>query len=446
MHATVCNYLRGMSKPEYQFLKDECKTANNLYNSALYQLRQHYFATGKRLSYEKNYEVLRSNENYPMLPAKASQQVLKAASEAMKSFMALKRKAKKGEYDPDKVRLPAYRPKGGLMSFSIPAQGLMIHKGYLLFPLSHYWRREGIKEKLGEDFKIPFPDIIDPKTLEEVQVIPIQGGKAFKITYTYEVLPTDLGLDPKNIMGIDLGVNNLATCVTTDGTSFILDGRYAKSINHQYNKDLARLRSISMRQHRFEFSKQEWHVVQKRNDRIEDVMKKSARYIVDYCVDHNIGSIVVGRNVGWKQMVNIGHVQNQNFTQISHAKLRSQLRFLCEKYGIFYSEQEESYTSKSSFLDGDPLPVYTEDKNYTGIFSGRRIHRGLYCTADGLYINADSNGAANIIRKWFPDLSEDTNRYQGLCEAVRRSPERIRLVTAKTKPPRPADNKYTSSK
>jgi IS605 OrfB family transposase len=237
----------------------------------------------------------------------------------------------------------------------------------------------------------------------------------------YEVSEEALNLDKDNALAIDLGIDNLATCVSTVGTPFIMDGRKIKSINHQWNKEMARLRSISTKQG-LKTTERIQKITAKRNNRVNDTIKKTARYIADYCIENNIGTLVVGYNADFKRNSNIGKVNNQNFVQIPLGDLRQQLEFLCRKYGIEYVEQEESYTSKSSFLDKDALPEYKAEQVFTGKFSGSRIYRGLYKSKNGTIINADVNGSANIMRKCKQNLN-----YEKLCNGLLASPQRIRL-------------------
>lgn len=159
----------------------------------------------------------------------------------------------------------------------------------------------------------------------------------------------------------------------------------------------------------------------KRNRRMSDAMHKAARYIVDDCLDHDIGMVIVGYTQDFKRSCNMGKRNNQNFTQIPFGDLRQYLKTLCERYGLEYVETEESYTSKSSFLDGDELPVYNPAQPYTGNFSGKRVKRGLYRTKAGLLLNADVNGAANIAGKV---NGSDMRPPMGLLA----SPQRIRLT------------------
>ena len=225
-----------------------------------------------------------------------------------------------------------------------------------------------------------------------------------------------------NIMAIDLGVENLATCTSNVETPFIMDGRKLKSINQYWNKEKARLQSIAMKQgqrttHRIN------RITTKRNNQVNDIIKKSARYIINNCMEHQIGTLIIGYNKDFKRSVNIGKVNNQNFVQIPLGNLRQQLKFLCWTYGIDYIEQEESYTSKSSFIDNDILPQYNAEQPYIGEFSGKRIHRGLYQSKNGTVINADVNGSANIGRK-----SKQNFTIEELCSGQLASPKRIRVV------------------
>ena len=147
------------------------------------------------------------------------------------------------------------------------------------------------------------------------------------------------------------------------------------------------------------FTELQYHNLRKRNARIKHAMSVAARRIIAYCINYRIGNIVVGYNPEWKREINIGSVNTQNFVQVPHGQLREKLKYLCELYGINYIEQEESYTSKSSFFDNDDLPTYNADNPQKYKFSGTRITRGQYRTSTGYIFNADINGALNILRK-----------------------------------------------
>jgi IS605 OrfB family transposase len=160
-----------------------------------------------------------------------------------------------------------------------------------------------------------------------------------------------------------------------------------------------------------------------RNYQVHDYMMKSARYIVNYCLTHEIGTIVIGYNPDWKREINTGKRNNQNFVQIPHGQLRNQLESLCERYGIKYVEQEESYTSKASFLDGDAIPVW-KGTHQEVKFSGKRVKRGLYRANNGEMVNADVNGSANILRKSNHRFSDGERVARGLLA----NPLRVKLI------------------
>ena len=220
----------------------------------------------------------------------------------------------------------------------------------------------------------------------------------------------------------NFGLDNLATCVTNFGTSFIMDGRKIKQINRNWNKRRAHLQSILWKQG-CHSSKLLERITLKRNNRVNDFIKKTARHIINHCIANNIGTVVVGHNPDFKRGINLGKKTNQQFTQIPFGALRQQLKTLCERYGMNYIEQEESYTSKASFLDLDEIPTYDADNLQEYAFSGKRIKRGLYKSKNGRLINADVNGAANILRK-----SKQNLNIERLCAGLLDRPLRIRVA------------------
>ena len=417
-YCSLTNVIRGLSKAQYDLLREMCRYSNNLYNVALYSIRQHYFNTKQYLNYNNNYHACKTNENYGLLQAGISQQILKIADRDFKSFFALLKKCKTGDYKYQDVKIPHYKSKGGMFNLIMSTNAFVVKNGYLYVPMSKNFKA------LHPDanIKIVFPERLSDKTIKEVHIIPFNNGRHFKIQYIYEVEQEEVNVDKNNILSIDLGIDNLATCVSTVGTPFIMDGRKLKSINHQWNKELARLSSIFMKQKNMKGTKRIQDITTKRNNRVDDIIKKSARYIINYCIKNSIGTLIVGYNTDFKRGVNIGKVNNQNFVQIPLISLLNQLEFLCWKYQIDYIKQEESYTSKSSFLDKDALPEYKEDQPYKGTFSGKRIERGLYRSKNGTIINADVNGAANILRK-----SKQNVDFDKLCIGLMTSPTRIRI-------------------
>lgn len=392
MYLTIKQQVKHLSNEDYKSIKDLCHIAKNLTNQALYNVRQYYFNEGKYLSYEKNYALLKTSENYKLLNSNMAQQILKEVDGSFKSFFSLLKLAKKGKYAFKDCKLPKYLSKDGYTTLVI---GMVRLKGNkLILPFSNTYR------KTHKAVEITIPPILLDKKVKEIRIIPKAKAKFFEIQYIYKAEYIQRNLDKTNVLALDLGVNNLVTAVSNNGKSFIIDGRRLKSINQWYNKENARLQSIKDKQH---FGKKTTNrqkaLTRNRNNKVNDYMNKTARMVIDYCITHNIGTLVVGYNLTFQQEVNMGNVTNQNFVNIPFGKLRSKFEYLCELNGIIFVEQEESYTSKASFWGKDDIPVYSPNNSQKYSFSGRRVHRGLYKCIDGKILNADVNGAINIMRK-----------------------------------------------
>jgi len=311
---------------------------------------------------------------------------------SFKSFFGLLRLAKKGRYSYRDIRLPQYLKKEGYFTLVI---GFIRLKGNkLLIPMSNSFR------KTHRKIEIRIPPILKDRSVKEIRIIPKANGRFFEIQYTYEAgLDIREELDFNKALSIDVGINNLVTCVTSEGHSFIPDGKRLKSINQWYNRNNSRLQSIKDKQHISFKTRQQSSLERKRNNRINDYIAKCARHIINYCLNNNSGNIVIGYNPTLQKDSNIGRINNQNFANIPFGKLKDKLTYLCEYYGINLIKQEESYTSKASFFDGDDIPVYNDDNPKEYSFSGIRVKRGLYKTSTNQYLNADINGALNILKK-----------------------------------------------
>ena len=411
MYLTQINMIRGLTKAEYFQLRELCFFSNCLYNFALYNVRQQFFKDKTYLHFESNYHECKDNANYKLLQSNMAQQTLRAVEFAFKAFFATVGKVKS-------ARPPRYRKKGGLFNLIINGNSISIQGGYLTVPQSRTYTSILNSHRI----KIKVPERLLGKEIKEVKIIPLYKGRAFKIAYCYEIDEQDLNLNRDNSLAIDIGLDNLSTCVTNFGTSFIMDGRRIKQINRNWNKSRAYLQSILMKQGR-NSSKLLERITLKRNNRINDCLKKTARYIINFCIANDIGTVICGYNPDFKRGMNLGKKINQQFTQIPFSALRRQLENLCTRYDMRYIEQEESYTSKASFLDLDELPIHSAETPYTGTFSGKRIQRGLYRSKSGRLINADVNGAANILRK-----SKQNLNFERLCMGLLDRPLRIRVA------------------
>ena len=392
MYLTVKQQVKHLSKEDYITIRELCHTAKNLANEAIYNVRQHYFTEGEFLKYEKNYTLLKNSPNYKALNSNMAQQILKEVDGSFQSFFGLFKLVKQGKYAFMGCKLPHYLPKDGYTTLII---GFVRLKGnQLILPFSNSFK------KTHKSVEITIPPILLDKTIKEIRIIPKANARFFEIQYIYEAECIQRNLNTNNALALDLGINNLVTAVSNSGQSFIIDGKRLKSINQWFNKENARLQSIKDKQH---FSRKPTNrqkaVARNRNNKVNDYMNKTARRVIDYCIINNIGTLVVGYNETFQRNSHIGKQNNQNFVNIPYGQLRNKLEYLCKLNDIVFVKQEESYTSKSSFWDRDDLPVYNADNPKEYPFSGRRLHRGLYKMASGKTINADVNGALNIMRK-----------------------------------------------
>lgn len=388
------NHIR-LSKADTHIARQLCHLSKNMFNVGLYAVRQYFFQEGRYLRYEGLYHEVKDNENYRLLATDVAQQTLKVVDRSFRSFFNLLKAKELGKVTVP-VHLPRYLDKDGFFMLVIPIRS---HHDFakddwrFTVPTSRTFRRE------HGTITVDIPERLREKSIKEIRILPRYGGRIFEASYIYEAGHHALLHESEHALGIDLGLDNLAACVSTTDESFLIDGRWLKSANQWYNKRIAELRSMKDKQGLKGLTNQEAHILYKRANRVKDALAKAARYIVNFCIERNITTIVVGYNPTLKQGVNMGHRNNQSFTNIPIFTLRRKLKSLCDRCGLLCLEQEESYTSKASFLDDDPVPVYNADNPQEYAFSGTRTKRGLYRSKNGIFVNADANGAANILRK-----------------------------------------------
>ena len=394
MYLTIKQQVKHLKKEEYNALRELCKIAKNLTNQAIYNVRQHYFQEKQYLRYESNYHEMKHLENYKLLNSNMAQQTLKDVDQMFKSFFALIKLAKQGKYNFRHAKLPNYLPKNSYSNLII-AQFKIKDNGVLTIPYSNTFKKKHEVTKI----QIKVPQVLENKKIKEIRIIPKFSARFFEIHYTYEIQEEEIKLNTNNALAVDLGVNNLCTCVTNTGKSFIIDGRKLKSINQFFNKYNAKLQSIKDKQNIKRLTMQQYLIFNKRKNRVNDYINKTCRYIINYCLSNDIDTLVIGYNQSFQNKTNLGKRNNQIFTQLPFGKIREKLEYLCKRYNINYILQEESYTSKASFFDNDELPIYNMDNPQEYEFSGKRVKRGLYRTKSGYRFNADCNGALNILRK-----------------------------------------------
>lgn len=391
MYLCVKQQLKKLSKEDYLNLKELSHIAKNLYNEGLYNVRQYYLQEKEYLNYPKNYNLCKNSENYKTLNSNMAQQILKEVDGAFKSFFALIKLAKKGSYNFKDIKLPKYLEKDGFATLVI---GFVRIKGNkLIIPYSNAYKKE------HNPIEITIPPILLDKKIKEIRIIPKSNARFFEIQYIYEVVEEQRELNNQKALAIDIGINNLATCVTNEGKSFIIDGKRLKSINQWYNKQNSKLQSIKDKQKIKGITKKQSNIINNRNNAVNDYISKTCRYIINYCLENEIGNLVIGYNETLQKNSNLGKKNNQNFVNIPFGKIKEKLEYLCKLYGINFVKQEESYTSKASFFDKDIIPNYSEYNTVKHTFSGKRVKRGLYKAKTGYVFNADVNGALNILSK-----------------------------------------------
>ena len=364
-----------------------CGESNKLANCGTYYARQLFFKTGKIPSKFDLHRELASNSHFGAMYSQAAQQCLTTVAESFKSYIGLLKGIKEGTVT-QKPKLPGYR-KAGLNLVTFPGQAIKLKDGKLRFPMG-----SRVKVWFGLDaFYVPMPSNLEHKAIKEYRILPRNNEFYLELIYKISSLNPDVNIE--NVLSIDHGLNNWLSCVSNVGTSFLIDGRKLKSVNQWYNK---RASVLKENQPQSFWSKQLASITEKRNRQMKDATNKAARLVINHCIENKIGTVIFGWNIGQKDSINLGSKTNQKFVQVPTAKLKTRIAQLCEQYGIKFVETEESYTSKTSFLDNDFLPTFGA-KPEGWKESGRRVSRGLYRSQDGTRINADCNGAANIFRK-----------------------------------------------
>lgn len=357
-----------------------CFLSKNLYNAALYEIRQRYINDGAYLNYYEVNRLLhdRHDENYFALPSNTSQETLKIVDKNYKSFFAA---LKTHESNKPVPRLPKYLHKENGRQVVV----------YNKMTLSRNCLAKGVVRLPKTDIEFKSKHCAD---LTQVRIVPKTNCIVAEVVYNADCPQAK----PENgrYMAIDLGVNNLATCTSNVIDAFIVNGRPVKSINQYYNKTKAKLQSKLPEGMRT--SRRIKNLDLKRSNKIRDYLHKASTYIVNQAADQSINTIVIGKNDGWKQDTNMGRRNNQNFASIPFDAFIQMILYKSMIKGIRVVLQEESYTSKASFFDDDYMPVYG---TRSSVFhpSGKRINRGLYKTSCGALINADVNGSLNILRK-----------------------------------------------
>ena len=356
-----------------------CHLAKNLYNEANFQFRQFFFCVEELLSYYDLDKILKSYECYRQLPAQTSQQILKLVKRNWMAYFAAIRSFR---LDSSKFlghpRPPRFKPKNAEIVCIFTNQNTRIKNGKLHFPASCQIS----------------PITTRVRKYQEVRIVPKEYGYCCEIVYLRTEM--DLHLNQTRKLGIDLGVNNIVAAVNNIGLQpLVIKGGVIKACTQFYNKINARLQSQKDRQGYTFQTKAQKKLLHHRNNVLRDIFHRISQFIINYCIQHDIGAIIIGYNLLWKQRVNLSSRNNQTFVQIPFARLIAMLTYKAKLSGITVEEIDEAYTSKCSFMDQEPVEFHD-------IYLGKRISRGLFRSNRGTVLNADINGAFNILKKASP--------------------------------------------
>ncbi len=375
----------------FSMLIDFCHKSKNLYNHANYLVRQAFTSqdNSKWIRYAELDKLLKADEEYPdykeMPTAQSAQQILRVLDSNWKAFFAsIKDWSKNKDKYLGRPKLPKYLKKNGNFLLILTNQDCKLRNGSLHFP------------KTFKSFTL-IPRFIKKEnfaSFQQIRFIPKRNRIIAELVYNINV--PEKKSDNQRYIGIDIGVDNLATvCNNAGEKAFIINGKPLKSINQHYNKKISHYREIAKRMNNRDYSKRMDRLTEKKNSKIDDYLHKASRYIIDYCLKHDICTIIIGKNKEWKQNVNLSKRINQHFVQIPFARLIEMIEYKAEEHGIAVVTTEESYTSGTSFIDNEE-PV---KENYN---KSRRVHRGLFVSDSGITINADLNGAYQILKKVVP--------------------------------------------
>lgn len=373
---TLKQHIRKLKPNQFEELNNMCHHSNSLYNCCLYVIKEYYKQTAKYIGQNALYKEIKNNEHYKALPAKMSQQIVRLSDKNYRSFFALLKKKNNGQYGSN-VNEPKFRKSGDLFNLILPNDQINLYKGKL---------------KITKNIRIPFSYKIDG-VIKQAVIKPKLKGKYYEIYIAYEQNKVEQPLvNKENLLSIDLGIDNFVSCFSNVGHSFIVNGKPLKAYNQYYNKRKSKIQSELEIKNQKKWSNQLEILTINRQNYINNYFNQTVNLIKKYCIKNQIGKVICGYNESWKQDINIGKINNQKFMCIPYHLFKQKLESKLNEIGVEFVLQEESYTSKCSFVDNEEIKEHKE-------YIGKRVKRGLFKTKDGLLINSDINGAANIMKK-----------------------------------------------
>ncbi|MEC0899340.1 MULTISPECIES: RNA-guided endonuclease TnpB family protein [Bacillus] len=388
-----------LTAQEFRLLQRMSHSSKALRNVGLYTMKQSYLNYNKMATVKEVDTAMQADMNYWGIQSNSVQAIRRALFTEVKSFFkALEQWKKNPKKFTGRPKFPNYSHSTDKRIIEIYQVPKVDENGFWMIPMSVAFRK-----KFGS-IKIRMPKNLRNKNISYIEIVPKQKGRFFEVHYTYEMHVSQMKKQPmttSNALGCDLGVDRLVSCVTNTGDAFLIDGKKLKSINQYFNKTIRNLQQKNVENglsKRIVTNKIAalWH---KRERQIHGYIAQTVGLLFKKVKEFDIDTIVVGYNAGWKQNSHMGKKNNQKFVQIPFHKLIAAIENKCIKEGIRFFKQEESYTSKASFLDKDPVPVWSKDDRTQYRFSGKRITRGLYQSKAGTCIHADINGALNTLQK-----------------------------------------------
>lgn len=391
----VEKHLIKQNNSYYPMFCDFAHKSKNLYNHANFLVRNEFIKNNKWLRYGEMDKILKADlefDDYKQMPtAQSAQQILRLLEKDWKSFFAA---IKDWNNHKDKYlgrpKLPKYKSKDGKHILILTNQNVKIKDGILCFP----------KTFKGFTLNPQFLNKDNFVSFQQVRFVP--GYKSFTVELVYNIeVPDALLSDNGRYLSVDIGLDNLATVVNNVGDKpIVINGKGLKSINKYYNKQISHYREVAKRMNNKDYTNRMNRLTLKRNHKIDDYMHKASKYLIDYALENGFNTIVIGNNKNWKQESSMSKRVNQSFVGIPHMRFIEMIQYKAQNAGLNVILTEESYTSGTSFLDNEE-PIKT---NYD---KSRRVQRGLFVSNNGIKINADVNGAYQIMRKVFPKVNAD---------------------------------------
>ncbi|MEG0472661.1 MAG: transposase [Solibacillus sp.] len=388
-----------LTAKEFRLLGRMTHSSKALRNVGLYTIKQSFLNENRMATTRGIDAAMKQDINYWGIQSNSVQAIRRTLLSEVKSFFkALEAWKKEPSKFTGRPQFPNYLRSTEKRIIEIYQVPKVDKDGYWNIPMNVTFRK-----RFGS-IKIRMPKNLLHKKISYIEIVPKQNGRFFEVHYTYEAQATQMKKQPtttNNALSCDFGVDRFISCATNAGDSFLINGKKLKSINQYFNKVIRELQQqnsangISKRV----VTNQMAQLWRKRNNQINGYISQAIGLLFKKVKELNVDTIIVGYNEGWKQNSNLGKKNNQHFVQIPFNKLINAIENKCLKEGIRFVKQEESYTSKASFLDKDELPVWSSDDKEKYVFSGKRVHRGQYQARSGERIHADINGALNILRK-----------------------------------------------